>query len=119
MTGDAYVIPLHESFAEMEGVLGVESVGLPTTADLLDAALRASAGVGGWPPRQAMLVEDCAESRERRASEVFLMCDGWKLRDQKRSSLYHDGDSGYGSTRSACWGGSPPYESELLSAPEI
>jgi hypothetical protein len=115
MTGDAYVIPLYESFAEMEGVLGVESVGLPTTADLLDAALRASAGVGGWPPRQAMLVEDCAESRERRASEVFLMCDGWKLREKKRSSLYHDGDSGYGSTRSA-WGGSP-CESELLSAP--
>jgi hypothetical protein len=120
MTGDAYVIPLHESFAEMGEVLpGVEAVGLPTTADLLDAALRASAGVVGGPPRETMLVEDCAESRERRASEVFLLCDGWKLRDQKRSSLYHDGDSGYGSTRSACWGGSPPYESELLSAPEI
>lgn len=118
MTGDAYVIPLHESFAEMKEVLlGVESVGLPTTADLLDAALRASsAGVGeGDTRRQTMLVQDCVESRERRASEVFLMCDGWKLREQKRSSLYHDGDSGYGSTRSA-WGGSP-CESELLSAP--
>ncbi|KAK4149053.1 hypothetical protein C8A00DRAFT_38356 [Chaetomidium leptoderma] len=104
MTGDAYVIPLHQSFAEMKELLGVKSVDLPRTADLLDAALRAStAGVVG--PGQAMLVEDC--SRERRASEVFLMCDGWKLRDQKRSSLYHDGDSGYGSMRSTL--GSSPY----------
>jgi hypothetical protein len=109
MTGDAYVIPLHQSFAEMKELLGVESVDLPTTADLLDAALRAStAGVVG--SGQTMLVEDC--SRERRASEVFLMCDGWKLRDQKRSSLYHDGDSGYGSTRSTL--GGSPYEAELL-----
>ncbi|KAK0709947.1 hypothetical protein B0T26DRAFT_602394, partial [Lasiosphaeria miniovina] len=43
-TGDAYVIPLHSTLAEMREVLGIESVDLPTTADLLDAALRASTG---------------------------------------------------------------------------
>ncbi|KXX76814.1 hypothetical protein MMYC01_201913 [Madurella mycetomatis] len=98
MTGDAYVIPLHRSFEEMRETLGVESVDLPRIADLLDAALRASAAhdlgsynsdkrammIGGWP-------------QERRASEVFLMCEGWRLRDLKRTTGYDDGDSGYGS----------------------
>lgn len=39
ITGDAYVVPLHASLEEMKNVLGVESVSLPGTADLLDAAL--------------------------------------------------------------------------------
>jgi len=39
MTGDVYVIPLHESLEEMKDALGVESVSLLGTADILDAAL--------------------------------------------------------------------------------
>lgn len=43
LTGDAYVIPLHATFDEMKRTMpGVEAVGLPTTADLLDLALRNS-----------------------------------------------------------------------------
>ncbi|GAB1316932.1 hypothetical protein MFIFM68171_07142 [Madurella fahalii] len=99
MTGDAYVIPLHRSFEEMREVLGLESVDLPRTADLLDAALRASAvrDFGSYNSGRGtmMMVEEL--SRERRASEVFLLCDGWRLRDLKRASVYDDGDSGYGS----------------------
>ncbi|KAK3295350.1 uncharacterized protein B0H64DRAFT_395077 [Chaetomium fimeti] len=101
-TGDAYVLPLHRSFEEMRAVLpGVEAVDLPRTADLLDVALRAStaSACGGAGVRGGgVMTGECP--RERRASEVFLLCDGWKLRDLKRSSLYHDGDSGYGSTGS-------------------
>jgi len=37
--GDAYIVPLYASLEEMKEVLGVESVSLPDTADLLDAAL--------------------------------------------------------------------------------
>ncbi|KAH6838496.1 hypothetical protein B0I37DRAFT_316697 [Chaetomium sp. MPI-CAGE-AT-0009] len=102
VTGDAYVVPLHQSFAEMKGLLGAEAVDLPRTADLLDAALRASTSGAG--PGGGVMMGDCP--RERRASEVFLLCDGWRLRDLKRSSLY-DGDSGYGSTGSTLGGGTP------------
>ncbi|KAK3316007.1 hypothetical protein B0H66DRAFT_560105 [Apodospora peruviana] len=43
ITGDAYMIPLHSSLAEMKSLLpGIESVDLPTTADLVDLALRGS-----------------------------------------------------------------------------
>ncbi|KAK1749333.1 hypothetical protein QBC47DRAFT_426814 [Echria macrotheca] len=96
MTGDAYVLPLHRSFDEMKQVLGVESVDLPRTADLLDAALRGpdmcSAGkLGVGMP----VMPDCP--RERRASEVFRLCEGLRLRDLKRTSVFYDDDSGYGS----------------------
>ena len=41
--GDVYVVPLHACFDEMKELIsGVESVDLPTTADLLDLALRSS-----------------------------------------------------------------------------
>jgi hypothetical protein len=113
VTGDVYVVPLHRSFEEMRGRLGVEAVDLPGTADLLDAALRAEAGVGvgsgagaGVGSRGGVMMGDCVPSG-RQASEVFLLCDGWKLRELKRSSLYLDGDSGYGSTGSTLGGGTP------------
>jgi hypothetical protein len=113
VTGDVYVVPLHRSFEEMRDRLGVEAVDLPGTADLLDAALRAEAGVGvgsgagaGVGSRGGVMMGDCGSS-ERQASEVFLLCDGWKLKELKRSSLYLDGDSGYGSTGSTLGGGTP------------
>lgn len=133
VTGDAYVVPLWRSLEEMRQRLGVEAVGLPETADLLDAALRAEAGVGvgngdisgdggggggvgaeggGWydgvgvGSRARVMMGDCGP-RERRASEVFLLCDGWKLGDLKRSSLYRDVDSGYGSIGSTLGEGTP------------
>lgn len=99
MTGDAYVIPLHRSFEEMREVLGVESVDLPRTADLLDAALRASAAhdLGSYNSEKRTMMALEGWPRERRASEIFLMCEGWRLRDLKRTKVYDDGDSGYGS----------------------
>ena len=121
VTGDVYVVPMYRSLEEMRGRLGVEAVDLPGTADLLDAALRAEAGVGaggvgvgvggGVGLKGGVMMGDCGPS-ERRASEVFLLSDGWKLSDLKRSSLYHDADSGYGSTGSTGWtlGGSTPFD---------
>ncbi|KAK3395006.1 hypothetical protein B0H63DRAFT_462535 [Podospora didyma] len=111
-TGDAYVIPLHATFAEMKELLGVESVDLPSTADLLDAALRASTFTSMPPPavttkdatppyggetKMTMMAMDF--SRDRRTSEVLSLC-GDLHRDLKRLSVSDDGDSGYGSASS-------------------
>ncbi|KAK0750055.1 hypothetical protein B0T18DRAFT_462023 [Schizothecium vesticola] len=52
ITGDAYIVPLYASLEEMKEALGVESVSLPDTADLLDAAFvgegEGGGGEAGW-----------------------------------------------------------------------
>ncbi|KAK3987132.1 hypothetical protein QBC44DRAFT_295700 [Cladorrhinum sp. PSN332] len=112
-TGDAYVIPLHAIFSDMKRDLGVKSVGLPTTADLLNIALRATtiAAVKSNPTimadpeltfeRQArdasggiMTARAC--SRERHMSDLLTSYYGAPS-GCKRRSLLSDVDSGYGS----------------------
>ncbi|KAK3349879.1 hypothetical protein B0T25DRAFT_549121 [Lasiosphaeria hispida] len=75
MTGDAYVVPLHSSFAEMKTRLGVESVDLPTTADLLDAALRTTSTAGLAPAINILPMED-EERRQGQESTWRDIQDG-------------------------------------------
>ncbi|KAK3361736.1 hypothetical protein B0T24DRAFT_671373 [Lasiosphaeria ovina] len=97
-TGDAYVIPLHSTLAEMREVLDIESVDLPTTADLLDAALRASTGTTRSGTRQDALKVLEFSQRERRASEVISLCEGRpNLTKELGFPDVDDNDSGYGS----------------------
>lgn len=109
VTGDGYVVPLYQSFREMEEVLGVEAVGLPDTADLLESALRVPEGEG-----EGTLVVEHGR-RERRASEVLYMCDRW-LSDGMMKGLSacasDDGDSGYGSLGSTPFGAVSEVEPE-------
>ncbi len=117
LTGDVYVLPLHASLAEMKNRLQLESVDLPTTADFLDAALRATACAcrdssssssspftsetrEGRPGeiRQMGILTARRNSRDRRLSEVLSLCEGLQLQQgMSNKGVLDDGDSGYGS----------------------
>ncbi|KAK4168321.1 hypothetical protein QBC43DRAFT_201849 [Cladorrhinum sp. PSN259] len=115
-TGDAYVIPLHAIFDDIKHDLGVGSVELPTTADLLNIALQATrittptlqvtrlaqmsslaerqprghgTGLDIWTSREC--------SRERHISELLSLYHDGVPSSWKRRSLLSDRDSGYGS----------------------
>jgi len=121
LTGDAYVIPLHATFDEMKRTMpGVEAVGLPTTADLLDLALRnsgpttaairrrstASSGDGAGAmavrttasksqlsPKAHHIEPTFTSDRDRRTSELLALCEN----REGSSNSDSDSDSGYGS----------------------
>ncbi|KAK3692986.1 hypothetical protein B0T22DRAFT_372470 [Podospora appendiculata] len=102
-TGDAYVVPLHSSLADMKELLEVESVDLPTTADLLDIALRSTtanirnvnaSSQSRGHVRANLGVTHKLDADERRASEVMMLCEGLHPDAHQRMD---DGDSGYGS----------------------
>lgn len=119
LTGDAYVIPMYQSFREMKDVLGgdgVESVELPDTADLLESALRlrvsGAEGEGeAGKQREGTLVlehEYGRRRRERRVPEEGLyMSDRWSsdvMMKRLSGWVSDDGDSGYGSLGSTPFG---------------
>ncbi|KAK3333051.1 hypothetical protein B0T19DRAFT_458142 [Cercophora scortea] len=102
-TGDAYVVPLHSSLADMKELLDVESVDLPTTADLLDMALRRTSSTGNIATdssqnrgqgQVSLGVTHKLDVEEQRASEVMMLCEGLHPDVHQRMD---DGDSGYGS----------------------
>ncbi|KAK4221097.1 hypothetical protein QBC38DRAFT_505179 [Podospora fimiseda] len=94
-TGDAYIIPLHAIFDEIKENLGVQSVGLPTTADLLNIALRATT-ITVTEPDSLIVMTARVCSRERHMSDLLTSYYGEPSSLQRRS-LLSDRDSGYGS----------------------
>jgi len=119
LTGDAYVIPMYQSFREMKDVLGgdgVESVELPDTADLLESALRLRVsgaegeGEAGRQRGGTLVLEHeyGRRRRERRVPEEGLyMSDRWSsdvMMKRLSGWVSDDGDSGYGSLGSTPFG---------------
>ncbi len=97
--GDAYVLPLHSTFVEMQQQLAVDSVSLPTTGDLLEFVLR-TAALAKQEPQQIL-----SSSRERRVSEVLASYERL-YGGYAAPSRPSDCDSGYGSVdslRFACY----------------
>lgn len=105
-TGDAYVIPLHATFDNIRRELGVRSVALPTTADLLNIALRATtttattpaADVPERPTRASRGLEILTareSSRNRDLSELLSLYDGVCFDTKRLSVVGSDRDSGY------------------------
>lgn len=118
-TGAAYVVPLHATFDEIKSELGIQSVDLPTTADLLNIALRATAsapntsasiletnstttapiditGQGPWRQGGTTNIWTARDfSQDRHMSELFSTSGRGGC--NKRISIFSDKDSGYGS----------------------
>ena len=106
-TGDAYVIPLHATFEDIKHELGVRSVALPTTSDLLNIALQATTTAATAPAaddvfqrqtrisRGLEILTARESSRNRDLSELLSLYDRSCFDTKRLDIVGSDRDSGY------------------------